>query len=212
MNLVDPDVDRYLAKLAAHGDPVLEEMERVAASRDFPIVGPQVGRLLEALARAARAERVLELGSGFGYSAYWFLRGLPASGRLVMTEGSSENAASARAYLERGGFSGRFESHVGDGLAVARTLSGPFDIVFCDVDKQDYPQALPIARALLRDGGLLIVDNMLWQGKVLGAPPPGDRVTAGVVELTRLLAEATDFATTLVPLRDGVTVSVRRSP
>ncbi|HVI95184.1 MAG TPA: hypothetical protein VM753_14320, partial [Anaeromyxobacter sp.] len=70
---MDPGIDRYLAQFAKHNDPVLAEMERIGAERDFPIVGPQVGRLLEALARACSARRVLELGSGFGYSAYWFL-------------------------------------------------------------------------------------------------------------------------------------------
>ena len=74
MNLVDPAIDRYLAALAAIDDPVVAEMERLGAERDFPIVGPQVGRLLEVLARSCGATRVLELGSGFGYSAVWFLR------------------------------------------------------------------------------------------------------------------------------------------
>ena len=208
MDLVHPGIDGYLAGLAAHGDPVLGEMERLGAEREFPIVGPQVGRLLEVAARACGARRVLELGSGFGYSAYWFLRGLGADGTILLTEGSPDRAREAEGFLTAGGFAGRFRIECGDGLAVAAALEPPFDVVFCDIDKHDYPKALPVARRLLRPGGLFITDNMLWQGKVL-APAADDTTTAGVLELTRALYAATDFATTLVPIRDGVTIAVK---
>ncbi len=211
MDLVHPDIDRYLTALAAHGDPVLGEMETLGAQRDFPIVGPQVGRLLEVAARSCGARRVLELGSGFGYSAFWFLRAVGPEGTVLLTEGSAERAEEAQAFLTRGGFAGRFRIEVGDGLAIAARLDEPFDVVFCDVDKHDYPKALPIARRLLRVGGLFITDNMLWQGKVL-APASEDKTTSGVVELTRALYAAKDFVTTLVPLRDGLTVAVKVAP
>lgn len=208
MDLVHPDIDRYLAGLAAHDDPVLREMERLAAERDFPIVGPQVGRLLEVLARTCGAAQVLELGSGYGYSAYWFLRAIGPAGTVLLTEGSEENARAAAGYLTRGGFAGRFHIEVGDGLEIAEEVVPPFDIVFCDIDKHDYPKALPIARRVLRPGGLFITDNMLWSGKVL-SPDEADRTTRGVLELTRELIHAHDFRTTLVPIRDGVTVAVK---
>jgi len=208
MDLVQPDIDRYLTRLAAHEDPVLAEMEKLGGQRAFPIVGPQVGRLLEVVARACGARRVLELGSGFGYSAYWFLRAVGAEGTVILTEGSGERAKEADAFLTRGGFAGRYRVEVGDGLAIAASLTGPFDVVFCDVDKHAYPKALPIARRLLRVGGLFITDNMLWSGKVL-APAADDATTGGVLELTRALYAASDFVTTLVPLRDGLTVAVR---
>jgi predicted O-methyltransferase YrrM len=211
MDLVHPDIDRYLAALADHGDPVLSEMERIGAEREFPIVGPQVGRLLEVAARACGAKRVLELGSGFGYSAYWFLRAVGADGTVFLTEGSPDRAREAEEFLTRGGFAGRFHVEVGDGLTIADALTGVFDVVFCDIDKHDYPKALPLARRLLRVGGLFITDNMLWDGNVL-APPPDDRTTGGVVELTRELYAAPDFVATLVPLRDGLTVAVKVAP
>ncbi|HZN54385.1 MAG TPA: O-methyltransferase [Candidatus Polarisedimenticolaceae bacterium] len=210
MNLVHPDIDTYLARLAAHDDPVLAEMERLGAERSFPIVGPQVGRLLEVLARSCAASRVLELGSGFGYSAAWFLRAVGPAGTVLLTEGSPERAAEAQAFLTRLGFAGRFHVEVGDGLAIAESLVPPFDVVFCDIDKQHYPKALPVARRLLRVGGLFITDNMLWQGKVL-EPGSADAATRGVLELTRELRRAEDFVMTLVPLRDGLTVASRVS-
>jgi predicted O-methyltransferase YrrM len=197
-----------LTALAVTDDPVLREMERLGAERDFPIVGPQVGRLLEVAARAASAKRVVELGSGFGYSAYWFLRALGSDGTILLTEGSPERAKEADAFLTRGGFAGRFRIEVGDGLAVAAALAPPFDVVFCDIDKHDYPKALPIARRLLRPGGLFITDNMLWDGRVLDTAG-NDAATKGVLDLTRELYAAPDFATTLVPMRDGVTIAVK---
>ena len=209
MNLVHPEIDAYLHRLAAHGDPVLAEMEMLGDERDFPIVGPQVGRLLEVVARSCGARRVLELGSGFGYSAYWFLRAVGPEGAVLLTEGSAERAREAEEFLTRGGFAGRFRIEVGDGLEIAAAVTGPFDIVFCDVDKHDYPRALPLARELLRMGGLFITDNMLWDGKVLA---PDDRQTRGVLELTRELYAAKDFVTTLVPMRDGLTVAVKVAP
>jgi len=208
MDLVRADIDSYLASFAAHDDPVLREMEKLAAGRDFPIVGPQVGRLLEFAARSCGAQRVLELGSGFGYSAFWFLRGTGPAGTVLLTEGGAENAKAADVYLTRGGFGGRYRIEVGDGLAIAEALEPPFDIVFCDIDKQDYPKALPVARRLLRPGGLFITDNMLWDGKVL-APADGDAVTRGVLELTAALREAADFAVSIVPIRDGVALAAR---
>jgi len=210
MDLVDRRIDAYLANLAAHGDPVLAEMEALGEQREFPIVGPQVGRLLEVAARACGARSVLELGSGFGYSAYWFLRAVGNEGTVLLTEGSAERAREADAFLTRGGFAGRYRIEVGDGLAIAEALSGPYDVVFCDIDKHDYPKALPVARRLLRAGGLFITDNMLWDGNVLSSPQ--DRTTEGVLALTRELYAAKDFAATLVPIRDGVTVAVKVTP
>jgi predicted O-methyltransferase YrrM len=208
MDLVNQGIDKYLTALAVTDDPVLRDMERLGAERDFPIVGPQVGRLLEVATRAAAAKRVVELGSGFGYSAYWFLRALGSDGTILLTEGSPGRAKEADAFLTRGGFAGRFRIEVGDGLSVAAALAPPFDVVFCDIDKHDYPKALPIARRLLRPGGLFITDNMLWDGRVLDATD-NDAATKGVSELTRELYAAPDFATTLVPMRDGVTIAVK---
>ena len=209
MDIVNPEIDRYLHELANPADPVLREMEVLAAERSFPIVGPQVGRLLQVLAVSISARRVIELGSGFGYSAYWFARAVGPDGLVVLTEASAERASEAESFLRRGGFSDRIRIEVGDSLELADRVEGEFDIVFNDIDKEQYPAVLGKASALLRPGGLLISDNMLWFGTVL-EERPSTPSTEGVQGLTRLLYASEEFVTTLIPMRDGVTVSVRR--
>jgi predicted O-methyltransferase YrrM len=209
MNLVQPNIDRYLGRWAASDDPIVAEMEQLASERGFPIVGPQVGRLLLTLARSIDAKRVLELGSGFGYSAWWFATAVGPEGHVILTEGSRDNADLARGFLDRAGLAARVEIRVGDGLEIAREYDGPFDIVFNDIDKHDYPRALPIALERLRPGGLFISDNMLWQGRVLDESA-ADASTRGVLELTRALYAASNLDTTILPIRDGVAVSAVR--
>jgi len=210
LDILHPDIDRYLHNLAVSDDPVLLEMERIGDERSFPIVGPQVGRLLHMLARSIGARRVLELGSGFGYSAMWFARAVGPSGQVVLTEGSSEKAAEASLFLERAGFADRVRIEVGDALEIAQRVGDGFDIVFNDIDKQDYPLALERARSVLRPGGLFISDNMLWMGQVLDARSE-EPTTRGVQELTQALHDSPLFDTVLIPIRDGVTVSTYRA-
>ena len=209
MDIVDPAIERYLHELSNPRDPILREMEVLAAERRFPIVGPVVGRLLHMLTRLVRARRVIELGSGFGYSAYWFARALPPGGTVILTDRDGRQAVEAASFLERGGYADRVRIEVGDALAIIDRVGGEFDIVFNDIDKAEYPRVLDKAAAALRPGGLLISDNMLWFGAVLDEDP-SDPATRGVQELTRLLYGSSEFETVLIPLRDGVTVSTYR--
>jgi predicted O-methyltransferase YrrM len=210
VDIIDPNIDRYLHDLANPDDPVLREMEVLAAERSFPIVGPQVGQLLYLLARAISARRVIELGSGFGYSAYWFARAVGPQGEVILTESSAEVAEEAVSFLERGGLADRVRVEVGDALQIIDRIGGEFDIVFNDVDKEQYPEVVDKAAAALRPGGLLISDNMLWYGTVL-QDNPQQPSTRGVQEMTRLLYRSEEFETVLIPLRDGVTVSIYRA-
>jgi predicted O-methyltransferase YrrM len=207
MSIVDPNVDRYLHDLTPARDPIVAEMERLAGQRRFPIVGPLVGRFLYQQARAIGARTVFECGSGFGYSAWWFARAVGAGGKVTLTEGSPENCDRARDYLGRAGLLDRVHIRQGDGLEILASTSGPLDLIFCDVDKHQYPRVHPLLASRLRPGGLFICDNMLWFGRVAG--PDRDPDTEGVRELTRLLYSDPGLQTTILPLRDGLSVSLR---
>jgi predicted O-methyltransferase YrrM len=169
-----------------------------------------VGRLLQVLALAVRARRVLELGSGFGYSAYWFARAVGPEGLVVLTDNDRERCDEAAGFLRRGELSDRTRVECGNALEIADRIGGDFDIVFNDVDKADYPKVIDTAASVLRPGGLLISDNMLWFGSVLDGEAD-DPATRGIREMTRSLLESDDFETVLIPMRDGVTVSTYRA-
>ncbi len=207
MNITEPKINEYLDKTVSPGDPLLREMEEYARARNFPIVGPQVGRMMHLLTRSINAKRVLELGSGYGYSGIWFARAVGADGIVVMTEGDAENSKRARQYFDRAGLTSRAKFLVGNAFDLVASELGPFDIIFCDVDKEDYPRVLDVVRPRLRIGGLFLCDNMLWGGRVLDKKPEAS--TRGVIELTRQLMNAPDFLMTILPVRDGVAVALR---
>lgn len=206
-DIVFPHIEKYLEGLEATRDAVLTEMERQARAGDFPIVGPLVGRLLCLLAKSIGAKRIMELGSGFGYSGYWFARALPEDGELILTEGSAGKMAQAREFFRQGGVRCRARFEVGDAFEILDRLPGEFDIIFNDVDKDQYPTAFRKAVPRVRRGGYFITDNMLWGGRVVR--DHSHPTTRGVVELTRLLFLAPNLYTMILPIRDGVSVSLK---
>ncbi len=207
MDIVNPQIEEYLDKVLPVDSSVLREMQRYADSRHFPIVGPQVGRLLFILAQTIGATRVLELGSGFGYSALWFASAVGPQGRVVMTDSSKQNLDRARDYFKRAGMSRRVEMEQGNALEILNRLPGWFDVVYSDIEKRDYPLTLEPVRAKLRPGGLFITDNMLWSGTVLNPARSSD--VRGIKDFTKMLVASQDFATTILPIRDGVAVALK---
>jgi len=208
MDIVNPDIERYLAGLFPSTDPILKEMERLADREEFPIVGPLVGRLLALMARLVNARRVFEFGSGFGYSAHWFLSGMDGQGTVVMTDDEEENATRARDYFTRAGLSDRVEINVGDAFEIVDRHPGPFDLILVDCEKARYPLAFDKALPKLRAGGVLIGDNVLWSGRVLARSE--EPSTLGIQQFTRLITTDSRLTTTILALRDGVSVSVKK--
>lgn len=208
MELILRNVNKYIEGRYSQADPVLEEMGRLGAARDFPIVGPQVGRVLFILAKLARAKRIFEMGSGFGYSAYWFAKALAPGGKVYQTEMSAENSKLSREFFKRAGLEKKSEFLVGDGLKWIDEIGGAFDIIFIDIDKENYPAAFQKAKPRLKKGGLLLADNLLWFGKVL--ENNRDPETLGIKEFTRLLFEDKDLFATILPIRDGVGVGYKQ--
>jgi predicted O-methyltransferase YrrM len=210
VDIVHPDVDRYLDALLPAPHAVFREMEAIAGERDFPIVGPQVGRLLHFASTAAGARRVFEMGSGFGYSTLWFALAVGDGGEVHHTDASVANSRLARELLAKAGVADRVTFHVGDAIASYRATPGAFDVVFVDVDKHGYPEAFRAASERQRTGELLIVDNLLWDGRVLRSDSPdSDRDTAGIRAFTRAVLSDRRYDATIVPVRDGVLLARR---
>ncbi len=223
LDILHPSIDDYLLDIIPERDEVLTEMEAHARTNRFPIVGPLVGRVLHQLVLLTNPTRIFEMGSGFGYSAYWMAKALQKpEASIICTDGSQENADRAVGYLARGGIADRIDYRVGNALEIIDETEGEFDIIYNDIDKDGYPEAFRRAIPRLRSGGLFITDNMLWMGRVvtqeLGGPPEGldkrerwfHAATIGVRELTHLLYSSPDVFTTIIPLRDGVSVAVKR--
>src|SRR6266542_2116828 len=215
MNSTDPDVEDYIrGLLARHDEPVLLEMEAEGKERGFPIVGRMVGVVLELLARSIGARRVFELGSGFGYSGYWFARALGPGGELHLTDGDPENERKARDYLGRAGLWDAVTYHVGDAVTALKDTPGEFDIVYCDIDKDGYPEAWRASRDRVRTGGLFVCDNTLWSGRVTGKVDDKrertrPELTEAIREMNRAAAGDQGYLTTILPIRDGVLVALR---
>jgi predicted O-methyltransferase YrrM len=215
MGAIVPDaIERYLASLNRFGDAVLDDIARQNADRKLPLIDAEVGALLRVLAMSVGAVRMLELGTAVGYSGIWLAGGLQAGGMLLTMEISAERAQEARSNFARAGLADRVSVIVGDAALKLSKVSGPFDLIFQDGDKHQYTPLLDRLVALLRPGGLLITDNVLWDGEVapgfVAEPLRNPAETRAIAEYNERVAAHPQLVTSIVPLRDGVSISVKR--
>lgn len=219
MHDADPEtVARFARTIGPEPDEIIEEMDARAEQSGFPTVGPDVGGWLRLLCRLTGARRVFEFGSGFGYSAYWMAPALPADGELVLTEMDPDELADAEAYLSRGGFADRARFEEGDAIAIVEGYDGPFDLVLVDCEKGRYREAFEAVRGKVREGGVIVADNAMTAGPMNfedllalqeGAEVETTDATRGVHDYLTALREAPEFETGLLPLGEGLAVSVR---
>jgi predicted O-methyltransferase YrrM len=213
--IVPAAIESYVASLVTVVDPVLASIEAEGAADQLPLIDRSVGTLLEVLARAVSARRILEIGTAIGYSGIWLARALPPGGLLLSIENNPERAARARANFARAGVADRASVMVGDAARLVSKVSGPFDLIFNDGDKLQYEPLLDRLVDLLRPGGLLVTDNVLWSGDVVPGfardpENPPDSIQA-IASYNRRLAADARLRTAVVPLRDGVAIAVRRA-
>jgi predicted O-methyltransferase YrrM len=209
-SLLHPALPAFLDGLVPDRPPELAAMEAAAAEEGFPIIGPTAGHFCYLLARLTGAREVFELGSGFGYSTAWFARAVRENGGGTVHHSVWDAGLSRRArrHLEALGLADLVTFHVGESIEALAATDGTFDLVFNDIDKAAYPGSLDVIGPRLRSGGLLIVDNLLWSGRIFD----GDDTTAateGVRELTRRVMSSPDWTASLVPIRDGLLVARR---
>lgn len=220
---VPDDIGQFTRAVGSRPDAVLTEMDRRAVETDFPTVGPAVGGWLQQLAGLVGAERIFEFGSGFGYSAYWFARGLSADGEIVLTEIDAEELESAREYLTRGGYDDQARFEHGDAIETIERYDGPFDVVLIDNEKDRYVEAFEAVRSKLSTGGIVIADNAMegpFEFETIRRlfdddddAPQRDIAHAdaaeGVVSYLEHVGSTDDFETTVLPLGEGLAVSRR---
>jgi len=216
MGLIVPDaVEKYLATLNRTHGTVLDDIARSNEQRNLPLVDAEVGALLRVLATAVGARRILEIGTAIGYSGIWLAGALPPDGSLFTLEVDQDRAREARDNFTRAGLAERVSVLVGDAKLLLAKLAGPFDLIFQDGDKQLYTPLLDRLVSLLRPRGLLVTDNVLWDGEVvpgfLPRPVRDEQDTRAIAEYNQRVASHPDLITAVVPLRDGVSIAVKKS-
>jgi caffeoyl-CoA O-methyltransferase len=201
----------YLTSLVPPREPELRKMEEYAQKNNFPIIGPACGYYCYQLARMTNAKSIFELGSGYGYSTAWFAKAVKENGGGVVhhTVWDEDLSKRAQGHLSALGSAEVVEFHSAEAVETLRQTEGPFDIIFNDIDKEGYPDSLPIVKEKLRHGGLLIVDNMIWHGQILD-PNNHERSTEAIRRFTRDITSDLDWIVSLIPARDGMIVAYKK--
>lgn len=201
----------YLDDLVPPRSPEMQTMEAYAEKINFPIIGPASGYVCYQVARMIGAKRIFELGSGFGYSTAWFARAVAENGggEVFHVVWDEELSQQARKHLHALGYDRIVRYHVGEAVQTLRETPGAFDLVFNDINKEGYAASLPVIAKKLRTGGVLIVDNMLWHGRIFDAKDRSPATTS-IRKLTEMLTHSPDWIVSLVPVRDGVVVAYKK--
>jgi caffeoyl-CoA O-methyltransferase len=201
-------IDDYLYRIAVPRDHLLEKMEEYADSHSVPIIGPLVGRLLYNLAKASQSRRVLEIGTAIGYSGIWLARAVaPTKGSVTTIDMDPERVKIAKKNISEAGLDRTVKVIEGNALKVLPTLKEEFDMIFLDSDKDVYPDAFKMSVPMLRKGGLFVADNALWGGDVAKGGKSKD--TQSMIRFNRQVSEFPGMSTVIVPLRDGVLISLK---
>jgi predicted O-methyltransferase YrrM len=204
-------VGSYLIDLVPPRGSEMKKMEAYAARENFPIIGPAAGYFCYQTALMTGAKNVFELGSGYGYSTAWFAMAVRENGggavhHVVWDEGLSRMA---RGHMKAMKLDDLIQYHIGEAIQTLRETQGPFDLIFNDIDKHGYPESLPVIKEKLRSGGILVIDNMLWHGRIFDGSDKSIE-TEAIREFTREITNDPDWVATLAPIRDGMIVGYKR--
>jgi caffeoyl-CoA O-methyltransferase len=207
INAMMDEINNYLLNILPPRDELLQKMERYGEDHRFPFIGPLVGEFLSILTKSIGAKTVFEMGSGYGFSAVHFARALPPDGKVICTDGDKNNAKIANEFFLEAGLANKIEFYVGDAITILNEYQGPFDIILMDIDKEGYPQGFQAAWKKLSVGGLLITDNVLWSGRVM--TDDQSPATNGIREFTQMIYSTPHAQTSILPLRDGLSVTLK---
>ena len=205
------DIMNYVSSLVGRGDELQVWVRgRSNELSEYGVVpiDPTRGRFLELIARNRSPRRILEIGSGAGYSALWFMKGMGRKGTLESIEVDPHVASELQMVIKKAGLTRRIKIHHGAALVILRKLKGPYDLVFIDADKDEYPQYLRHAMKLTRPGSIILADNLFWSGATF---LPGIRKegTEGIIEYTKRIFNDSRLSSLIIPLGDGLGISYR---
>jgi predicted O-methyltransferase YrrM len=206
-------LDQYVRDLFASEDDILRGVQAESQSRGLPRIHirPEEGRMIQFLLTAVGARCVVEIGTLAGYSSAWIAQALPADGHLITMESDADRARSASAFFERVGLGQRIEVMNGLALACLETIApkGPFDAIFMDAPKSDYPAYLAWALDNIRSGGLIMAHNAFWGGAVVGAAQRDEHQLQSLLSFTRSVAHDQRLLGTIIPVGDGIVAAIR---
>ena len=213
-HFVHEAVARYLGTLNAQEEQLLSEVRARSEADGVPAISPETGWLIHVLSASIAPKRILEIGTGYGCSGIHLARALAPGGMLLTVERDPARAATARQHFERAGLGGRVSVMVGEAARLIHKVAGPFDLIVQDGSKDQHETALDRLVSLLRPRGVLVSDNILWQGDVIpgfrAEPAHSVESTAIITRYSQRLAADPRLATVFLPVGDGVAVSVKR--
>lgn len=212
--MVSDEIAKYLADHSSAESDVLAELRRETHLKTvYPqmLSGPLQGKLLELISRMVKPEKILEIGTFTGYSTLCLVIGLTQGGKLHTIEVNPEMAEFAARFFKKGGVEKKIVQHIGDAMNVIPTLDEEFDIVFIDADKENYPDYYELVFDKLKPGGYIIVDNVLWSGKVLADRSEMDNESAAIDQLNQRLVNDKRVEIVMLPLRDGLSIACKVS-
>jgi predicted O-methyltransferase YrrM len=209
--LTHANVQEYLIDFTPPREHEFQVMEKYAAEKDFPIIGPAAGYYCYQIARLIKAKSVFEMGSGYGYSTAWFAKAVQENGGGVVHHVVWDKKLSELAthHLDRLGYQDIVKYHISEAVETLRDVPANFDLIFNDIEKQDYPASLPVIKEKLHRGGVLIIDNILWSGRIFDKKDQS-AATKGVREFTRLITSDPDWIVSIIPIRDGLILAYKK--
>lgn len=202
-------IKQYIAANTSAELPILAELYRVThleCLNPQMASGHQQGVLLQLLSGMLSPMRILEIGTFTGYSTICLALGMPEGGRLHTIEANDEITDISARFFEKAGLANKIIQHTGNALEIIPTLHETFDLVFIDGEKTEYPDYYRLAKPLVRSGGYILADNVLWDGKAASPALPGDVATLAIQEFNRMVATDPDVVQTILPIRDGISL------
>lgn len=213
MEFIDPKIEDYSLTHSNQQNELLHKLERethTSVLKPRMISGHLQGRILSMLSKMQQPKRILEIGTYTGFSALCFAEGLQKDGELITIDINEELAPLCKRYFDASEYRNQIKPMIGNALDIIPTLKGEFDIVFIDADKSNYINYYDLVIDRIPSGGLIIIDNVLWSGKVLEIPKEKDIDTQVLQELNKMVTEDARVENLLLPVRDGLMIARKK--